>query len=338
MAKRPTLADVAALAGMSPTAVSLVLNERPGSRLSAEAVQRIKDAAAELNYRPNPAARSLRLGKTQAVGFLSDNVSVTRYASAMIRGLLDEADARNYTLLIAETGRSASRLSSALDTMLDRSPDGLVFGLERAREIDLPQLPPSLPVVIVNGTSGDHVSVLPDESTSGYEVTRFLTDAGHRNIGLIGFDAGLDADPRKSATVGSRYAGIRRAVTEVGGDIVAQFEASEWEPDVGFEAVRRFLRMGVPVTGLVCLNDRLAFGAYQALAAYGRRVPEDMSVVSFDNEQITPYLRPGLTTVEIPYLEMGRRAMELVLGAERPSGRHLIPMPLRERGSVRPVS
>ena len=83
---------------------------------------------------------------------------------------------------------------------------------------------------------------------------------------------------------------------------------------------------------------RLAFGAYQALAAYGRRIPEDVSVVSFDNEQVTPYLRPGLTTVEIPYLEMGRRAMELVLGAEAPTGRHLIGMPLRERGSVRPVS
>ena len=338
MAKRATLADVAALAGMSPTAVSLVLNERPGSRLSSDAVQRIKDAAAELHYRPNPAARSLRLGKTQAVGFLSDNVSVTRYASAMIRGLLDEADARNHTLLITETGRSASRLSAALDTMLDRSPDGLVFGLERAREVDLPPLPPGVPVVIVNGTSGEFASVLPDESTSGYEVTRFLTDAGHRRIGLIGFDEGLSSDPRKSATLGARYAGIRRALAEAGAEVVAQYDASEWEPDVGYEAVRRFLRMGAPFTGLVCLNDRLAFGAYQALAAYGRRIPDDVSVVSFDNEQITPYLRPGLTTVEIPYLEMGRRAMELVLGAEAPTGRHLIGMPLRERGSVRPIS
>ena len=86
MTKRTTLADVAALAGVSPTAVSLVLNDKPGSRLSADAAARIRAAAEQLDYRPNPAARSLRVGKTQTVAFLSDDETVTRYASAMIRG------------------------------------------------------------------------------------------------------------------------------------------------------------------------------------------------------------------------------------------------------------
>lgn len=85
-AEEVTLADVASLAGVSSTAASLVLNDRPGSRLSADAAARIRAAAEQLNYRPNPAARSLRLGKTQTVAFLSDDVTVTRYASAMIRG------------------------------------------------------------------------------------------------------------------------------------------------------------------------------------------------------------------------------------------------------------
>ena len=104
MTKRPTLADVAARAGMSKTAVSLVLNDRPGSRLSADAVARIQAAARELNYRPNAQARSLRLGRTGTVGFISDDVTVTRFASAMIRGLLDVADERDQGVLIAETG------------------------------------------------------------------------------------------------------------------------------------------------------------------------------------------------------------------------------------------
>ena len=120
--KRTTLADVAALAKVSPTAVSLVLNDRP-TRLSSDAVGRIRAAAEHLDYRPNPAARSLRLGKTQTVGFLSDDVTVTRYASAMIRGLLDVAEQHRHTVLIAETGSNPRRVKEALRAMLDRQPE-----------------------------------------------------------------------------------------------------------------------------------------------------------------------------------------------------------------------
>ena len=91
MPKRVTLADVAEQAGVSPTAVSLVLNNRPGSRLSPDTADRIRQVADELGYRPNRAAQSLRLGKTRTIGLLSDDVTVTRYASAMIRGALDVA-------------------------------------------------------------------------------------------------------------------------------------------------------------------------------------------------------------------------------------------------------
>lgn len=96
--RRPTLADVADRAGLSKTAVSLVLNNRPNSRLSADAEKRVRDAARDLNYRPNPAARSLRLRKTRTVGFISDDVTVTRYASAMIRGLLDVAEDHDHSV------------------------------------------------------------------------------------------------------------------------------------------------------------------------------------------------------------------------------------------------
>ncbi len=336
MTKRATLADVAALAGMSPTAVSLVLNERPGSRLSPEAVQRIKDAAAELNYRPNPAARSLRIGKTQTVGFISDDVTVTRYATAMIRGLLDVAEANTHTVLIAETGRSSKRARAALDAMLDRRPDGLIFGMQMARQIDLPALPTTIPVVILNGTSTQgHASVLPAEYEAGRRVASVLLEAGHRRLGMIGYDRGLESDPRKSATVGQRYAGIHDAVAAAGAEIVVRYETADWEPTHGFEAVNRFLDVRAPITGLICLNDRLAFGAYQALQEAGLTVPYSLSLVSFDDEQITSYLRPGLTTAAIPYEEMGQRAMAMVLSGKTEDV--LVEMPLRIRDSVRPL-
>ena len=138
MAKRATLADVAQLAGLSTTTVSMVLNDRPNTRLSAEAADRVRAAAAKLNYRPNPAARGLRLGKTRTVGFISDEVTITRYASAMIRGLLEVAEERDHTVLITESGRHLDRISSALDLMLDRQADGIVFGLMGAKQIEVP--------------------------------------------------------------------------------------------------------------------------------------------------------------------------------------------------------
>ena len=133
MTKRPTLADVAARAGMSKTAVSLVLNDRPGSRLSAEAVARIHEAARELNYRPNAQARSLRLGTTGTVGFISDDVTVTRFASAMIRGLLDAADERDRGVLIAETFNHPKQMRKAMEAMVDRQVDGLDLRRPRRR-------------------------------------------------------------------------------------------------------------------------------------------------------------------------------------------------------------
>ena len=187
MGRRPTLADVADRAGLSKTAVSLVLNNRPNSRLSAEAEQRVRDAARELNYRPNPAARSLRIGKTRTVGFISDDVTVTRYASSMIRGLLDVAETREHTVVIAETGSSTTRMQQALEVMLDRRADGIIFGLMAARQIVVPQIPADVPVVMLNATSTQgHTAVLPAEYDAGYQNTRLLLNHGHQRIGLIG--------------------------------------------------------------------------------------------------------------------------------------------------------
>ncbi len=203
MPDRVTLADVAERAGVSKTAVSLILNDRPGSRLSQELATRVRAAAAELNYRPNPAARSLRLGKTEIVGFVSDEVSITRYASAMIRGALDVAQQRDHTVLIAETGSDPERREQAVQAILDRRPDGLIFGLMGAKEIDVPETN-GIPVVVLNGSSSaNHRSVVPAEFEAGTQIAELLVDAGHRRIGIIGypplvlFDPG---SPRQSAT------------------------------------------------------------------------------------------------------------------------------------------
>ncbi|HET7399577.1 MAG TPA: LacI family DNA-binding transcriptional regulator [Intrasporangium sp.] len=336
MSKRATLADVAARAGLSKTAVSLVLNERPGSRLSAEAVQRIRDAARELNYRPNPAARSLRMGKTRTIGFVSDKVTITRFASAMIRGLLDVADEHDHGVLIAETGDHPKQLARALESMIDRQVDGIVFGSVGARLLNLPALPDHVRGVAVNCVGPTSRSVvLPSEHEAGYRMTRLLIEAGHaEGIGIIGNAPQAIATPQISVTIGSRFAGIHEALDEARAAPVAVADIEVWEPWHGYDAAKEVLGSGAPVTALLCLNDRVAFGAYQAAQERGLRIPDDISIASFDDDEIASYLRPGLTTARLDYQGMGRLAAELILLRDDSEGEHLVPMPVQLRESI----
>ena len=339
MGRRPTLADVAERAGLSKTAVSLVLNNRPNSRLSAQAQQRVREAARDLNYRPNPAARSLRIGKTRTVGFISDDVTITRYASSMIRGLLDVAETREHTVVIAEAGTNTTRMQQALEVMLDRQADGIIFGLMAARQIVVPQIPTDVPVVMLNATSTQgHTAVLPAEFDAGYQTTRLLLDRGHTRIGLLGGSPDGTFKPHESATLNERFAGIHAALTESTVEPVIKVRLRGWEPNTGYASVRDILQSGTEITGLICLNDRLAFGAYQALHEANLKVPDDVSIVSFDDDDLASYLRPGLTTARLPYEEMGQKAMELVLADTHDIDRHFVPMPLQVRGSVGSVT
>ena len=339
MPNRVTLADVAERAGVSKTAVSLILNDRPGSRLSQELATRVRAAAAELNYRPNPAARSLRLGKTQIVGFVSDDVSITRYASAMIRGALDVAQQCDHTVLIAETGSDPERREQAVQAILDRRPDGLIFGLMGAKEIDVPETN-GIPVVMLNGSSSaNHRSVVPAEYEAGTRIAELLVQAGHRRIGIIGYPPPDLFNPRISATIGDRLAGIHAVLDRAKITVAAKVEHQFWEPHHGYQAAEQILDGHPEVTGLICMNDRLAFGAYQAIQERGLNVPDDISIASFDDDEIASYLRPQLTTAQIPYERMGCDAMTMLLKPEESSGHHrMVPMPVQHRASVRTLT
>lgn len=336
MVRRVTMADVAARAGVSKTTVSFVLNDRPGTRLSADVADRVKAVAAELGYRPNLAARTLRQGTSKIVGFISDEVTITRYSSAMIRGALDVAQQHEHTVLMAETGTNRDRRDRSVQTVLDQRPDALLFGLMRARQIRVPPAGADLPVVILNGTSdGGHSSVLPAEREAGTAVARILVDARHRRIGIVGLPAADLSDPAFTVTVGDRIAGILDVLDRAGAFVAPWSMDLEWEPQHGFTGTHRLLDAHPDLTALICLNDRLALGAYQAAQERGLRIPDDLSVVSFDDDEIAAYLRPPLTTARIPYEEMGRTAMTMLLTADWSADFRRVPMPVQHRGSVR---
>ncbi|MGK9221342.1 MULTISPECIES: LacI family DNA-binding transcriptional regulator [unclassified Microbacterium] len=334
--RRATLADVAERAGMSKAAVSMILNDRPGSRLSAAAADRVRAAAAELDYRPNPAARVLRRGRTQTIGFISDQVTLTRQASGLIGGALEVAKAHEHTVLIAETGGGDGALADAFETMIDHRVDGILIGLMGARMIDLPETSTNVPVAIVNGrSSSDHPSVLPDERAAGYAVARRLLDAGHRRIGLVGdLPDEIVSDLRRSATIALRFDGIQRAFDEAG-VVPTRVDIADWQPALGYDAAAALLSREPGLTAILASNDAVALGVYQVLLERGRRIPDDVSVISFDDEVLAGYQRPGLTTARLPYPEIGALGASMILG-ERELGHELVPMPLIERESVGP--
>jgi len=334
--KRVTLADVARRAGLSATAASMILNGRPDTRLSQDAHDRVIRAAAELGYRPNIAARGLRTDSTATIGFISDVVATTRFASGLIKGALDAAHAAQHVLLVLETAGDPRREAQAIEAVLDRQVDGIILATMRARELYVPPIPESTRVVLLNATNESYPSwILPDERDGGRTAVESLVQAGIREgIVLLGHAEAVEKDLFRSMTVSRRFEGIYGAMRDHGLTFLDEESVWLWEPDNGYTGMQRLLQREPGLRAVLALNDRLAFGAYQALAEAGRRIPEDVAIVSFDNDELASYLRPGLTTIALPHEHMGRHAVEAVL-ADSPVGEVLVPMPLVERSSIR---
>ena len=331
--KRVTLADVARLAGLSTTAASMILTGRPDTRLSSDAHAKVHAAAASLGYRPNVAARSLRTDRSRSIAFISDYVATTRFASGLIRGALAAAEEAKHVMLVLETGGEPAREIQAVEAALDRQVDGLIFAAMRAREVFVPDIAISIPVVMLNGTSARFpVSVVPDEYEGGRTAVRLLAEAGNiSDIVLLGHNAEEEVGLFRSESISRRFAGIRDEMAARNLSFAAELSCWNWEPEQGYELTRAVLQRVRP-GALLCLNDRLAFGAYQALAEAGLAIPDDVALVSFDNDELASYLRPGLTTIALPHEEMGRAAVGLLL--DRVEQGATLTMPTIWRGSV----
>lgn len=316
----------------------MILNGRPDTRLSADAHARVNAAASELGYRPNIGARALRTDRSFTIAFISDVVATTRFASGLIRGALEEAETSGHVMLVLETGGEPARENEAIEAALDRQVDGIVFATMRARELYLPDLPASTPVVMLNATNKHYpTSVLPDEERGGRSAVDLLVSAGHSDgIAIIGQNDEVEKDLFRSETVARRVRGIRDEMRHLGLEFVAEESCWEWEPSNGYAATMALLDRRDDVRALLCMNDRLAFGAYQALADHHLGAGRDVSVVSFDNDELAAYLRPGLTTVALPHEQMGQEAVRLLLAGDRGQTplERLVPMPVIERQSI----
>ncbi|UVJ39963.1 LacI family DNA-binding transcriptional regulator [Arthrobacter sp. CJ23] len=333
----PTMHDVAAAAGVSQATVSLVLNDAGGARFSEETRQRVHQAAVQLGYRTNAHAKVLRDGVAGMIGFVGDSVATTPFAGKIIEGAQARAWEAGLLLLTVNTAGDRDLEAASLEAMLSYKVAGVVYASMFHRIVDVPPVLGEVPAVVLNSQdrAGRFPSIAPSEELGGYTATRTLIDAGHRRIAFINIGRVEDGLP---AVVG-RLAGYRRALEEAGlPALPALYKTGDGHEDGGYRNTLELMAGPTPPTAIFCGNDRTAWGAYQALATLGLGIPGDVSVVGFDNqESLAPHLRPGLTTLELPLLEMGRRAVELILdGAEATGRTELLECPLIERDSVGP--
>lgn len=336
--KRPLQKDVAARAGVSRTTVSFVLNGVENVAIPQETRDRVLRAAEELGFLPHPMAKGLRGDRSNVLGLLTSDIVTTPYSVEIVKGAQDAALARGKTLLIVDTGGSATAADRAVDHFLQWRVDGLIFATEYHRPFVPPAGVGSNPAVLVNCYL-DHAvggalripAIVPDEEQGGRVATEALLAAGHRRVAFIN-------GPRTHFPASrGRLKGYRRALSAVGIEFdPALVRSGDWWQESGARHASDLLDLIDPPTAIFCANDWMAMGAFDAIRERGLKIPDDIAIVGFDNRvEIADHMRPRLTTVALPYREMGARAVEVLLGDGGPdSGTERITCPLVRRASV----
>ncbi|HEY4626073.1 MAG TPA: LacI family DNA-binding transcriptional regulator [Blastococcus sp.] len=334
MTQRATMRDVAERAGTSRTTAHYVLTGQDRDmRIAEETRRRVLRAANELDYRPNLMARGLRTRVSRTIALVTDTVASEPYAGGLVYGALAAAAQRGYLLFMCETGEDPSLEQQLLGELLDRHVDGFLYATLFTREVELPEALGSQRVVLLNCRTRDgrFPAVVPDERAAGRAAATALLDAGHREgIWLAG-------EPNEQVIAAAeRLQGIRAVLAEAGTELAGVVD-SRWWPESAYEEFGAVLDAGAAPRAVICLNDRVAMGVYQALTARGLTVPGDVSVVSFDDSDLAAWLQPPLSSVALPHRELGAEAVRLLLEGDPPCvGEITLPMPIRIRESIGP--
>jgi LacI family transcriptional regulator len=337
--RRPTMLDVARLAGVSQTAVSFVLSEAPlAERIPEETRDRIREAVRTLGYRPNASAKVLRTGTSDSIGFITDESASNPFSGGMIVGAQRLAWDRGKMLIIVNTEGDPAVADAAVEIMLQRHVEGIIYAADYHQEVKPPAALAEVPSVLLDCFSADRTfpSVVPDEVGGARLATEHLLAMGHRRVGFINVHPQLAAAP-------GRLAGYRQALAHHDlpfDPALVRHATSHDNADEGYVGGCELLALPEPPTALFCATDRMAMGAYDAIRERGLRISEDVAVVGFDDQQIIArFLRPALTTVALPHRAMGEWAVQYLLTGHdathgSPPVQHLMPCPLVVRGSA----
>ena len=299
-----SIKDIAKEAGVSVCTVSLVMNNKDHNRVSKAVAQKIRATAKNMGYKPNSVARTLRTSKSNTLGFVTDEIATTPYASKVLEGAQDAASKLGYILLTTNTNNDAELENQEISALLRYNVDGFLYAMMFHRKVDIPEVLEGIPTVVVDSedAAGRVPSVYPDDELAGYDATNRLIQAGCRRIVYYGSATSIVAQEQ-------RLTGYRRALAEAGipFDDALVVEVSEFT-NADDEAARVFDE--IKPDGIFCFNDVRATFIYEAARERGVRIGADVSVISIDNQPfITNVIKPSLTTLELPHYEMGFEAV-----------------------------
>ncbi len=327
-----TVRDVAERAGVSPITVSRVINN--AGYISGATRAKVEAAIAELGYVPNTLARSLRSKRSHTLAFITTDIT-NPFFTSMARGIEDAASAAGYTVLFCNTDESVEKEDRYVRLLLQKQTDGilLVPAGSSPRSVDLLRSQDTPVVVLDRAIEPLKADVVRCDSVrSSYDLIRVLLERGHRRIAALGGPVGI-------STADDRIAGYTHAMKEAGlptRDLVIHGQFTE---SSGFEMAQSVLALSPQPTGLFATNNFVALGAIRAIEAHGLRIPQDVSVVAFDD--VPPVLAQYafLTVIAQPAYQMGQKAVELLLQRLQdeapPEYRQVIlPTHLIVRGSV----
>lgn len=337
-----TIYDVARLAGVSPKTVSRVLNrDAPVSAKTRDAVAKAMDT---LGYVPSHAARSIRSNKSGLVGLITGAISSADEATStaglpelyIVQGAQAVIEKSQKTLLISDTGGRLDRVPGLIRTFQEHRVEGILYVADHHKPLEIALPGPAIPTVLVNcfGESGTP-AIVPDDERGQYALTREVIAAGHRRIAYLTLASTLEATKL-------RLQGFRAALDEAGigfDDRLVQpadLFGAPGEHQLIWDALDRFFAHDTPPTAICCGNDRLAMAVYGVLRRRGISVPEDVSVVGYDDHRlISETLFPALTTAELPYSAMGARAAQVLLEALTNPDTPRAETPIRISGQVK---
>lgn len=303
---RVTLHDIAAAAGVSKSTVSRILDERL-PRSDSETARRVRQIAAELGYVRDVSAASLRRGKTGTIGVIVPRLTDT--VMAMLFEAIAHACSRaGQFAIVATTDDDPEADRTAARTLLQRGVDALILSTARDDD-DLPQqlADRGVPYVLALRTDGKSLSSVGDDRLGGYLATRHLLDLGHRRIGII-------AGPEYASSSRGRVEGYRQAMIEARAELdPGLVVSSTFGIDSGAEAAERLMRLEPRVTAIFAVNDNAAVGALPTLANLGLSVPDDISIVGYNDIPLVSRLPTPLTTVRVPFDQIAAAALELLV-------------------------
>jgi LacI family transcriptional regulator len=346
--RRPTMTDIAKLTGVSQSTVSLVLNNASGAKFSDATRDKVLRAAHDLGYRmtqrePAALAPLDAPNERNLIVYLADEISTSPHPVVSIDGARDAAFANGRMLAVYSTHGNAEIEARVLDATLG-NPNvlGVIYATVYTRRVTVPAALERVPTVLLNcyASEANVSSVVPAEVAGGHTATDHLLAAGHRRIGYINGEPWQDA-------ARDRLKGYRTALATADLPFAPELvREGDWSPDTGFEQTLSLMREPNPPTAIFCANDLMALGAIEALKQLGLRVPDDVSVLGYDDQEIARHTHPPLSTIVLPNYELGRWAVETLLQEEHnraagaPVRRRTVKLdgPLIERGSVREMT